>query len=453
MKRNSRRTARLPDWSQLVAVAGVVALGLSACSSSNTKNSSSAGSSSATNPGASSGTGSTIPPPPKVGGAISGPGVTASTITIGQITTTSGPVPGLFQDANDGLDAYVAYVNANGGIAGRTLKVIHVDDAFDCNTYTQELQRLSTEVFAMVGTFTLNESCGQAILKANPNLVDVEGSILNPVLYNGFPNVFSPTPSPPGYTTTGYQWIKDKFPSDITHAAALIPGAALANGKQEDLTAESIGYKYVYSRVIGPIETNFTSDILRMKSLGVKIVDLGVDAVSQDANFIQQANQQNFHPDAIISAAGYDAHLLKLIGDPNAANNEVYSPLLYSLYLGTDRATVPGVNTFLTWLDHAHPGESASIFSVSAWGAGMLLEQGMSQAGSQVTQTSVIQAMGEITSFDSGGLTATFNPGQRLGAHCMVIAGIQHGEWVRIDPKSGFECNGTYHDVPLSALK
>jgi hypothetical protein len=35
----------------------------------------------------------------------------------------------------------------------------------------------------------------------------------------------------------------------------------------------------------------------------------------------------------------------------------------------------------------------------------------------------------------------------------MVIAGIQHGQWVRIDPKPGLECNGTYHDVPLSELK
>jgi hypothetical protein len=59
----------------------------------------------------------------------------------------------------------------------------------------------------------------------------------------------------------------------------------------------------------------------------------------------------------------------------------------------------------------------------------------------------------DSANFDSVGLTAPFNPGQRLGAHCMVIAGIQHGQWVRIDPKSGFECNGTYHDVPLSELK
>lgn len=403
--------------------------------------------------GTGAGTGATLPPPVKVAGTISGPGVTANTITIGQITTTSGPVPGLFQDANDGLDAYVAYLNANGGIAGHQVKVIHVDDAFNCNTYTQAMQRLSTQVFAMVGNFTLEDTCGQSVLKANPNFLDVQGAVLYPGLYSGFPNVFTPTPLPPGYATTGYQWIKDKFPNDITHAATLIPGAAEANGKQEDLTAESIGYKFVYSRVIGPIETNFTSDILRMKSLGVKIVDMGVVSAGIDANFIQQAAQQGFHPDAIIGASGYDAHLLKLLGNPHAADNIMYAPLGYALYLGQDRATVPAVNTFLTWLERAHPGDTASIFTVSAWGAGMLLVQGMANAGAQVDPASTITALNGITSFDSGGLTAPADPGQRLGGHCMVIAGIQNGQWVRIYPKSGFSCNGVYHNVPLSELK
>jgi ABC-type branched-subunit amino acid transport system substrate-binding protein len=387
-----------------------------------------------------------------VTGTISGPGVTPTTITVGQITTTSGPVPGLFQDANDGLDAYAAYINANGGIAGRTLKVIHADDAFDCNTYTQELKSMSAHAFAMVGAITLNDTCGQAVLKANPNLLDVQALVLSPVLYS-VPNVFSPTPTPPGYTTTGYEWFKAKFPNSITHTATLIGGPALANGKEQMITAESLGYKYVYQRIIGPIETNFTADILRMKSEGVKLVDLGAVDVNIVADFLQQAKQQGFHPDAVISAPGYDAHLLKLVGDPSDANNVLYSPLSYAMYLGTDRPTVPAVNTFLTWLDKTHPGKSGSIFSVSAWGAGALLQQAMAAAGSSVTPATVIRSMSAITSFDSGGLTAEYNPGQRIGAHCLLIAGVQNGSWTRIDPSSGFMCNGTYNNVPLSELK
>jgi ABC-type branched-subunit amino acid transport system substrate-binding protein len=437
------RVDKRDTW-RLVALVGLASLALVACGKSHT-----ASSSGTTVAPASPG--ETIPPPPKVTGTISGPGVTATTITVGQITTTSGPVPGLFQDANDGLDAYAAYVNANGGIDGHTLKIIHEDDAFDCNTYTQELKGLSTKVFALVGAITLNDTCGQAQLKANPNLLDLQALVLSPVLYS-IPNVFSPTPTPPGYATTGYEWFKAKFPNDIKHMAALQGGPALANAKEQQITAESLGYKYVYTRVIGPLETNFTADVLRMKNEGVKLVDLGTVQVATVADFLQQSSQQGFHPDAVISAPGYDAHLLKLLGSPTPANNVLYSPLPYAMYLGTDRATVPAVNTFLTWLDKTHPGKSGSIFNTSAWGSGMLLNQAMSTAGSSITPASVIKALSGITTFNSGGLTADYNPGQKIGAHCLLIAGVQNGQWTRIDPPSGFLCNGIYNNVPLSAL-
>src|SRR5579872_4357794 len=62
------------------------------------------------------------------------PGITASGITLGQIATVTGPVPGLFQGAFNGLDAWAAYVNSKGGIGGRKVTVIQKDDALDCNT-------------------------------------------------------------------------------------------------------------------------------------------------------------------------------------------------------------------------------------------------------------------------------------------------------------------------------
>lgn len=52
-----------------------------------------------------------------------------------------------------------------------------------------------------------------------------------------------------------------------------------------------------------------------MKNAGVKIVDMGSVAVNNVADFLQQAAQQNFHPDALISAPAYDAQLLELVGN------------------------------------------------------------------------------------------------------------------------------------------
>src|SRR5581483_2694964 len=139
----------------------------------------------------------------------------------------------------------------------------------------------------VVGNFTLEDTCGKSVLAANPNLIDVQAATLDPSLY-GTPNLFAPSPNPAGFQTTGFQYFKTRFPNDITHTASLVGSPAAANGKEQQLTAESLGYKYVYTRLISPFETNYPRDILPMKSDGVKIVDLGAVSVSNDADFLKQ---------------------------------------------------------------------------------------------------------------------------------------------------------------------
>jgi ABC-type branched-subunit amino acid transport system substrate-binding protein len=430
----------------LAGLAGLSLLTLAACSSSS-KPSSTAPTSSGSSPAGS--TGGTLLAPLKVTGTISGPGVTATTITIGDIATVSGPVPGLFGGANDGLDAWAAYVNASGGIDGRQVKVVHLDDAFDCSTFTNDLNQLTSEAFAAVGTFSLEDTCGKSVLTAHPSFVYIP-ALMDVPLYS-LPNAYTPQPAPPGSATTTFNYIKGLFPNDITHTGTISSGSETSIGKESQLTAESLGYKYVYARFFGPTETNFTSDILRMKADGVKIVDLLETDVAIDATFMQEAAQQNFHPDAIMSVAAYDASFLKLLGTPSLASN-LYAPVYGPLWQGTDRATVPAVNTFDTWMAKAKPGTPLTLFAQEAWNSAELFLQAMHDAGSQVTQSSVLSAVGNIHNFDAQGLQAPSDPGNKMGTHCIVIAGIKNGQWVRINPSSGLDCNGVYHNVPLSEV-
>jgi ABC-type branched-subunit amino acid transport system substrate-binding protein len=387
-----------------------------------------------------------------VTGNLTGPGVTATTITIGQITTITGPVPGLFQGANNGLDAWAAWINANGGIDGRQVKIDHVDDGFSCTTYTNAMRQFTTSAFAVVGNVTLEDTCGKTVLNSDPNLLDIQALLLDPTLYS-IPNAYSAAPTPPGAITTGLDYIKNKFPADITHTAALVGEPAKVNGEEEQKTAESLGYKYVYTRDFGPFETNFTSDILRMKNDGVKIVDMQAAAVTNTANLLQQAAQQNFHPDVVFGSTTYDAQFFKLLGNASLANGTVYAAVPDALYLGQDRATVPAVNTFLTWLNAAHSGATADLFGVDAWAAGQLLLNAIQSGGSSITQASVASAIKGITNFNADGLIGPTNPGQKQGGKCVVMVQVQNGQWARVDPTSaGLDCSGTYHNIPLSAL-
>jgi len=361
-------------------------------------------------------------------------------------------VPGLFQNSVDSMDAFVNYINSEGGIDGHKLVLLHEDDGYNCVTYTNDMKDLSTKVFAVVGTFSVEDECGAATLKATPNLPNIEAIIINPQLFS-LPNAFAGITQPPGFITTGYQWVKDKYPNDITKVGSLYPTSAAFSEVEEHDAAQSVGYKYVYSAGIATTDTNFTSNILRMKADGVKIVDLLANPDSTVADFEQQAAQQNFDPDVVLGATAYDAGFFKLLGNPADAANLV-APLYFPLYLGQDRSTNPELNTYLTWLNNLHSGDTANLFGESAWAAGVLFAQAVQAAGANgpVTQSGVVQAITNLGSFTADGLDPATNPGKRVGPSCEVIVGVQNGQFVRLDPSAGYECNGTYLNVPLSQL-
>ena len=437
VKGSRRKRSRIA----LASLAGVSLLSLAACSSS--KSSSTPPTSGASSPTTSTGGGTLLSPLKVTGGTISGQGVTANTITVGDIATVTGTQPGVFQGANDGMDAWAAYVNAAGGIDGHQVKVVHLDDANDCNTFKASLKQLATTVFAGVGSFSVQDSCAAAVLKNYPNFPYIPGLTLSPTI-NSLSNVYTPAAAPvTGFPTTIYNYVKSKFPNAITHAAALELGPPVLIKD----AAGSLGYKFVYQRVYPTTETSFLSDILRMKADGVQIVDMQYSDVNYPTMFLQEAAQQNYHPDAVIATAPYDSNFLKLLGNPSLASN-LYVMVKSALWLnGTDRATNPAVNTFLTWMDRAKPGVKPTIYAQYAWSAAGLFLQAMHNAGPQITQTSLLSALSQIGSFDDSGFLPANDPSPRTskGSPCIVVAGIVNGQRARLNPPSGFDCDGTWH--------
>jgi len=85
--------------------------------------------------------------------ASSVPGVTASTIVIGQSAPLSGSNRELGEDIRDGVLAYFKKVNDQGGIFGRKIELATLDDANDTKRAAANTQKLIEElqVFALYG--------------------------------------------------------------------------------------------------------------------------------------------------------------------------------------------------------------------------------------------------------------------------------------------------------------
>ena len=88
-------------------------------------------------------------------------GVTADTILIGQSAALSGPAEQLGNEMKAGADAYFTVVNQAGGVNGRKIKLISVDDGYEPDKAAANTKKLITEdkvlaLFGYVGTPTSN---------------------------------------------------------------------------------------------------------------------------------------------------------------------------------------------------------------------------------------------------------------------------------------------------------
>ena len=91
---------------------------------------------------------------PEAANAESTPGVTASQITIGATVPLTGPAAPGYDEIAPAMNAVFDWVNAHGGVYGRKIKYIYLDDAYNpANTATLTRQLvLQDNIFADVGS-------------------------------------------------------------------------------------------------------------------------------------------------------------------------------------------------------------------------------------------------------------------------------------------------------------
>jgi len=414
---------------------GVLATILVACSSTTTPASSG------------SSTKSTIPPAAYRGTT----GLTATTVRVGNVSTLTA---GLFKGAPVGLTAYADYVNSTGGVNGRKIIVDGADDGYNNGANNKALTQADiANDFAMVGSFSLNDQFGATVLAANPAVPNVTVSLSS--VANNLPNAFSPSPTAGGWQLGPLAYFKNKFPSDITHAGALIADqpSATATWAGEKLAMANQGYNVVYDPTFEITTTDFTPYVITMRQKGVKILFIEQMPENYAAAVFKALNQQNFHPAVVLGASTYSEALVADSGGA-AATNGAYLEQNTSLYLGEDAASLPAVNLFLHWVQTASPGFKPDLFTMYGWISGQLFVQALKAAGQNPTRGSVLQALRSITSYSAGNLIATANPSGKVPGNCYIIGQIINGTITRIDDPpvtsstNGYRCDQPYFFPP-----
>src|SRR5439155_20837154 len=152
-------------------------------------------------------------------GGASDVGVTGNSIQVGNVSTLTGPVPGLFEGAVVGTQAFIAYLNSQGGICGRQLKLKVGDDRFDEGEHRNQVISQIPQVFSFLGSFSLYDDGGTAEMQQakSPDVGYALAQARGKLTVN-----FSPQPLPPGWRLGPLNYYKQKFPDVIQHVGALV---------------------------------------------------------------------------------------------------------------------------------------------------------------------------------------------------------------------------------------
>ncbi len=378
-------------------------------------------------------------------------GVTSDSVTVGNVSTLS--LGGLFKGADVGAQAYADYVNSTGGVNGRKLKVVGADDQFSGATNKQATQDAITNDFALVGSFSLEDSYGGSLLAANPGMPDIS-NVLDTTT-GSLPNVFSAVPLNGGWQEGPLQYFKNKFPTDVKAVGAMVASlpSAQTDWNGEKYVMEKVGYKIAYTANYGVAQTDFTSNVIAMKNAGVKILFIDSMAESYASALLKNLVQQNFHPVIVLGAATYTPKLVPDSGGASAVNGS-YFEMATTLYQGQDATQVPSVSTFLHWVNVASPGFAPDLFTLYGWLSAQLFAQALKGAGSNPSRGSLLAQLGKITSFDGNHIIGPNNPAAKKVGNCYIIGQVAAGDFQRLDdpPVSssshGFRCDYSYVTPP-----
>lgn len=389
-------------------------------------------------PGGSASQGPAPSAPPGGNGGATDVGVTATNIVVGNVSSLTGPVPGLFKGAVVGTKAYIAYLNSKGGIFGRTILLKVGDDKISADENRAQTINLAPQVFAFVGSFSTFDEAGAAEIEKR-NIPDV-GYSLSPGRQANKTN-FSPQPLPPGWRLGPLNYFKQTYGDAVTSkVGALVvnvtsPKQAYAG---EKAAMESLGYKIVYERFVQATESDFTADVVQMRRAGVEMLIMTYDVT----NFVRVAKamaQQNWKPKLMNwGSNAYDPDFLS--GGGAAVEGSVLDQQQV-LYGGEDRASVPEVGLFLDWMKRVDPSFKPDLFALYGWTSAMLFAQAAQAAGPKLTRAALFDALKKIDNFDGNGLLAPVGPASKRPSNCWLAIEVKGGKFVRKTPPSGFRCN------------
>jgi len=342
-------------------------------------------------------------------------------ILIGQSAAFTGNNSNMGLLVNRMIDAYFSMVNQQGGIYGRPIRLLSLDDRYDPGQALANTQKLIDEkqvlaLFAYIGTATANAAI-PLVNKAKIAFVAPitgAGSMRRP--YN--PYIFN---------------IRDSYASEAEKIAETIARAGIKRVSilyQDDAYGQSGLRAMQQAAPQYGLSVSSTATVARSSAQITAAVDNLIDdakaifvaaTYKSAAAFIVAARQQGYYGTfyglSFVNAQG----LLNELGEL-AAGVRV-AQVMPSL----DETHLPIINEYYQVLRHAGLPRAGYI-SLEAFIAAKVLVEGLRRAGKEVSRDKLLLALKSMAHYDLGGFRLNWGQGTQSGTRLVNMLMIADGQ-------------------------
>lgn len=361
-------------------------------------------------------------------------GITNDVIKIGTFGPITGPNFALGKMSMNGLEIVIEEANAAGGINGRKIQLVRVDDMCDPAGSIAAVRKLifDEKVFAIVGG-----ACSNGVLAAK---ADIESSGIPYVNFTAASNKISAPKVNNIFTSMLTSNIESQLQAQyladlkIKTVAVVAQHDAWGRDRHETLlpALAAKGIKVVADEELSMESNDATAQVLRVKGSGAEAVVL-LNYPKPASIFLRTANRLGFSSKFVGTTVIPDPVAFdQLVALPEATKNFVtISPSKHAI----DSDGAAAIRKKLT---EKFPSDTPHGYNFFGITAGELTVAALKAAGKDLTRESFIKALNDVKS-----LNVTFAPGP---LNCDTHQCLQSGAWIRSNA-------GKTETVGISVLK
>jgi ABC-type branched-subunit amino acid transport system substrate-binding protein len=404
------------------------------------------------------------------GNTASAPGVTPTTITIGNISSRTNPFdPRAFAGPTYGLAGFVRYINSHGGIHGRQLVLKTCDDSGSGTDNVNCVQQLVNDdhVFALVSNAMLTYQGASQVNSAG--VPDIGSQPIDPTAYYEYPHLFDiygETYPRNGHEvglngklyggTEVYRYFKTKYPKeplkagvvDYNQADSERFGQSIVNG----LKAE--GYQ-VTVKTVNFALPDFDSVAIAFKNAGVKYI---YDTIDREGNVrLCQALDDNDVPffAKVVTTQSWEQSVNTDYSQARSCADRMWT---YGNTRNFEDTQYPEVAAFRRQMaaDGTGGPDDLSEWSLEGWAGGQWFADAAGSCGADLTRNCVEQFMNRKQPYDGHGLLiprlfAELNYQPKTIRNCINMAhwSVAKDSWVTQTPNMDADCFNVYN-LPYS---